>query len=172
VLAFIASDKVQPLRYEGKDMDRWTLAALFLIAVSADPAESQPLLDDAKAFNPYSETAIAITGPVILSTKRIVFETGGVLDLDVIDQAAKGGWGASGNVPVAQVFRVSGDAGLLRQENTLCGDQPVTYMSAWDEESSGFTYLGIAIFTGAEIPTGVTEEGICATYFFSMEVAK
>jgi len=61
--SIIASDKVQPLRYEGKDMDRWTLAALFLIAVSADPAESQPLLDDAKAFNPYSETAIAITGP-------------------------------------------------------------------------------------------------------------
>ena len=151
-------------------MYRWAFMTLVLIGISGTPAKSQPLIEDAKAFNPYSETAIAITGPVILSTKRIVFETGGLLDLDILDQAASGRWGASGNLPVAQVFRVSADVGPLRQENTLCGDQPVTFMAAWDEEISGFQHLGIAMFTGAEMPTGVTEESICGTYFFSLDV--
>ncbi len=151
-------------------MARWTYLALLLIGAIGDPATSQPVLADAKALRPYSETAVAITGPVILSKKRMVFETGGFLDLNVVDDAASGRWGASGNVPVAQVFRVSGDAGQLRQQNTLCGDQPVTFMAAWDEESSGYAYLGIAMFTGAEIPTGVAEEGICGTFFFSTDV--
>ena len=148
-------------------MGRWMLVALLLIGVAGAPAASQPVLEEAQAFNPYSETAIAITGPVILSTKRMVFETGKLLDLDLVDQAASGDWGASGNVPVAQVFRVSGSLGPLRQKNTLCGDQPVTYMAVWDEESSGSKILGIAMFTGAEIPTGVAQESICATYFFT-----
>ena len=132
---------------------------------------SQSVLEEAQAFNPDSETAIAVTGPVILSTKRMVFEAGQLLDLDLVDQAASGDWGASGNVPVAQVFRVSGDVGPLRQQNTLCGDQPVTYMAVWDEESSGSKMLGIAMFTGTEIPTGVAQEGICATYFFATNAA-
>ncbi|MDX1744105.1 MAG: hypothetical protein R3186_11000, partial [Ruegeria sp.] len=111
------------------------------------PASARPLLEESVALNPYSETATAITGPVLLSTKRMVFETGRFLDLEVHDPRAAGNWGASGDVPVAQVFRVSGDAGPLRQGNTLCGDQPITYMAAWDEEGSGFSYLGIAMFT-------------------------
>jgi phage-related protein len=45
-------------------------------------------------------------------------------------------------------------------------------MAAWDEESSGCAYLGIAMFTGAEKPTGVAEEGICGTFFFSENLAK
>ncbi|WP_299356170.1 hypothetical protein [uncultured Shimia sp.] len=118
-------------------MNRWALMTCILMGISGNPAVSQPLEEEPRAFNPYSETALAITGPVILSTSRMVFETGQVLDLDLVDQAASGDWGASGNVPAAQVFRVSGDVGPLRQQNTLCGDQPVTYMAVWDEESSG-----------------------------------
>ncbi|NDR55316.1 hypothetical protein [Aliiruegeria sabulilitoris] len=152
-------------------MGRWILVAFFLTGVAGAPAASQSVLEEAQAFNPYSETAIAITGPVILSSKRMVFETGQLLDLDLVDQAASGDWGASGNVPVAQVFRISGDVGPLRQQNTLCGDQPVTYMAVWDEESSGSKILGIAMFTGTEIPTGVAQEGICATYFFATNAA-
>ena len=150
-------------------MYRWAFMTLLLIGNSGASAKSQPLIEGGKAFNPYSETAIAITGPVIISTKRIVFETGGLLDLDILGQEVSGKWGASGNLPVAQVFHVSGDAGPLRQENTLCGDQPVTFMAAWNQENFGFQYLGIAMFTGAEMPTGVTEESICGTYFFSLD---
>ena len=152
-------------------MNRWALMTFILMGISGNLAVSQPLVEEPRAFNPYSETALAITGPVILSTSRMVFETGQVLDLDLVDQAASGDWGASGNVPVAQVFRVSGDVGPLRQQNTLCGDQPVTYMAVWDEESSGSKILGIAMFTGTEIPTGVAQEGICATYFFATNAA-
>lgn len=140
------------------------------LGILGGPASSQPLLEESQAFNPYSETAMAITGPVILSSKRMVFETGRFLDLEVHDHRAAGNWGASGDVPDAQIFRVSGDVGPLRQGNTLCGDQPITYMAAWDEEVSGFSYLGIAMFTGIDAPKSIADQTMCATYFFSMNV--
>ena len=150
-------------------MYRSLLASLVLIGVLGGPAFSQPLLEEPRAFNPYSETAMAITGPVILSTKKMVFETGKFNNLEMLDSQAAGGWGASGDVPVAQVFRVLGSAGPLRHGNTLCGDHPVTYMAAWNENNSGFKPLGIAMFTGLDAPTGIAAQGICATYFFSMD---
>ena len=151
-------------------MGRWASLISFSSLFLSGPAASQAILDDMKALSPYSETAIAVTGPVLISTARMVFETGEVLDLDVVDPVASGSWGASGNVTVAQVIRVSGDVGALRQQNTLCGDQPVTYLAAWEEESSGSKYIGIAMFTGMEIPIGVDAEGICGTYFYSTDV--
>ena len=151
-------------------MRRSILMPIIAMGILGGPASTQPILEDAKAYNPSSETAMAITGPVILSTRRMVFETGGFFDLEIHDRKSSGHWGASGDVPVAQVFRVSGDAGLLRQGNTLCGDQPVTYMAAWREESSGFGYLGIAMFTGTDAPTSIADLTMCATYFFSMNV--
>ena len=151
-------------------MFRSILLPIVAIGLLGAPTSSQPLFDESKAYNPYSETAMAITGPVILSTRRMVFETGGFFDLEIHDRKSSGHWGASGDVPVAQVFRVSGDVGPLRQGNTLCGDQPVTYMAAWREESSGFGYLGIAMFAGIEAPTSVADQTMCATYFYSMDV--
>ena len=153
-------------------MCRSTLILPMAIAILGGPASSQPLFEESKAFNPSSETAMAITGPVILSTEQMVFETGRFLDLEFHDPKSSGHWGASGDVPVAQVFRVSGDAGPLRRGNTLCGDQPITYMAAWSEDSSGFTYLGVAMFTGVEPPEGIADQALCATYFFSMDVAE
>ena len=151
-------------------MRRSILLLPLAMGILGGPASSQPLFEDSKAFNPSSETAVAITGPVILSTKRMVFETGGSLDLEVHDAKSSGNWGSSGDVPVAQVFRVSGDVGPLRQGNTLCGDQPITYMAAWDEEGSGFSYLGIAMFSGIEAPKSIADQTMCATYFYSMDV--
>ena len=153
-------------------MYRLMLMSSILIGISGIPAYSQPLEEDGKAFNPYSETALAITGPVILSTKRMVFETGAFLELDLVEQAASGSWGVSGDVPVAQVFRVTGDAGSLRGGNTACGDGTVTYIAAWDEELSGSKYLGIAMFTGTEIPTVAIEEQTCATFYYSIDLAR
>ncbi|MEX0281306.1 MAG: hypothetical protein AB3N13_08980 [Arenibacterium sp.] len=153
-------------------MRRSILMLPMAMGILGGPASSQPLFEDSEAFNPSSETAMAITGPVILSTKRMVFETGRFLDLEVYDPKSSGSWGASGDVPVAQVFRVSGDAGPLRQGNTLCGDQPITYMAAWSEDSSGFTYLGVAMFAGMEPPAGIAGQALCATYFFSMDVTE
>ena len=120
-----------------KDMYRLVLMSSILIGILGIRANSQPLEEDGKAFTPYSETALAITGPVILSIKRMVFETGAFLQLDLVEQAASGSWGVSGDVPLAQVFRVTGDAESLRRGNTVCGDGTVTYMAAWDEELSG-----------------------------------
>ena len=152
-------------------MCRSILVPLVATGIFVGPALSQPLFEESKAFNPFSETAMAITGPVILSTKRMVFENGRFLDLEVHDPEASGSWGASGNIPVAQVFRVSGNVGPLRQGNTLCSDQPITYMAAWEEEGSKFKYLGIAMFTGVEAPKRIADRAMCATYFFSIDVA-
>ena len=150
-------------------MCRSILVPLIAFGILGGPALSQPLSVASRAFNPYSETAMAVTGPVTSSTEQMVFETGTFLDLEAHNLSTSGNWGASGEVPFAQVFRVSGDAGPLRQGNTLCGDQPVTYMAAWNENNSGFKPLGIALFTGLDAPTGVAAQGICATYFFSMD---
>lgn len=139
---------------------------LFLIWAAVGTAAAQPTLQESVAFNPYSETAMAITGPVILSSERIVFETGSFLDLELVEPAVPGRWGASGDVQTAQVFRVSGDAGPLRQGNTLCGTEAIAYLAAWDEEISGSRYLGIAMFIGSILPTGVADPSLCATYFF------
>ncbi len=105
-------------------MCRSILMLLMAIGIFGGQASFQPFFEDFKAFNPSSETAMAITGPVILSTKRMVFETGRFLDREVHAPKSSGNWGASGDVPVAEVFRVSGDSGRMRQGNTLCGDQP------------------------------------------------
>ena len=142
------------------------------MGISGNPAVAQPLEEEPRAFNPYSETALAITGPVILSTKRMVFETGAFLELNLVEQAASGSWGVSGDVPVAQVFRVKGDAGSLRRGNTACGAGTVTYIAAWEEELSGSNFLGVAMFTGTEIPTGAIEEGTCATFYYSIDLAR
>lgn len=153
-------------------MYRLVLMSSILIGILGIPANSQPLEEDGKAFNPYSETALAITGPVILSTKRMVFETGAFLELNLVEQAASGSWGVSGDVPVAQVFRVKGDAGSLRRGNTACGAGTVTFITAWEEELSGSNFLGVAMFTGTEIPTGAIEEGTCATFYYSIDLAR
>lgn len=151
-------------------MVRSILSPLVTTGLLGGPASSQPLFDESKAYNPYSETAMAIAGPVPLSTQRMVFETGRFLDLELQDPETSGKWGLSGDVPATQVFRVSGDVGPLRQRNTLCGDQPIKYMAAWNEENSGFGYLGIAMFTGMAAPTSVADQAMCATYFYTMGV--
>ena len=134
-------------------------------------AWSQVLGDEPKTFAPYSETALAITGPVTLSKTQIVFEGGAVLDLEEINPKALGTWGNSGDVPVAQVFRVSGKVGALRRGNTLCGEDPVTYLSASEEESFGHQYLVIALFIGAGAPDGINDAGLCGILSYDIEAA-
>ena len=86
-------------------MGRFFAILLFMVWDSA-VVWSQALGDMPKTFAPYSETALAITGPVTLSKTEVVFENGAALDLEEINPAAPGSWGNSGDVPVAQLFRV------------------------------------------------------------------
>ncbi len=85
---------VRPLRTMEIQMRRSILMLSMAMGILGGPASSQPLFEDSKAFNPSSETALAITGPVIMSTKRMVFETGRFLDLEVYDPKSSGNWGA------------------------------------------------------------------------------
>lgn len=151
-------------------MFRSFLLLLVPVLLASAPASSQPLLEEAKAFNPFSETSMAVTGPVILSTDRMVFETGRFLDLKVLDHEASGKWGISGDLPSAQLFQVIGDAGPLRQGNTLCGDEPVTHMAAWSENVFGYNFLVIAMFIGMAVPSDVRDETMCAIYVYSIGV--
>ena len=147
------------------------LVQLLLLVWGSTMAWSQVLGDEPKTFAPYSETALAITGPVTLSKTRIVFESGATLDLEEINPKAPGSWGNSGDVPVAQMFRVSGKVGALRQGNTLCGEDPVTYLSASQEESFGYQYLVIALFVGVDAPDGINDSGLCGIFSYSMGAA-
>ncbi len=148
-------------------MYQFLVQLLFMVWGSA-MAWSQVLGDKPKLFAPYSETALAITGPVTLSKTRIVFESGAALDLEEINPKAPGSWGNSGDVPVAQMFRVSGKVGALRQGNTLCGEDLVTYLSASHEESFGYQYLVIALFVGADAPKGINDSGLCGIFSYSV----
>ena len=62
-------------------------SALVLLTV---PVQAEPMSPVSRAFNPVSKTATAITGLVIASDERVVFETGAVLALDLVDGAARG----------------------------------------------------------------------------------
>ena len=45
-------------------------------------------------------------------------------------------------------------------------------MAAWVEELSGSEYLGIAMFSGAEMPGRAIEDGTCGIYFYSIDVER
>ena len=148
-------------------MLRFISAFALFVAITAATASSDAITQEPRTFRPYSETAVAITGPVVLSTDRMFFETGAFLELENISHAASGDWGVSGGVATAQLYRVSGRVGPLRQGNPLCGAEPITYLAAWEESGSGSGYLGIAMFTGTDMPSGVKDPDICAIYFYS-----
>ena len=151
---------------------RRIFTCLLLVVLGTKMAWAAMIKDEPRRFSPYSKTAIAITGPVTLSTTRISFQNGTGLGLYETSSESPGSWGNSGNIPFAQVFRVSGKVGALRQGNTLCGDQSVTYLSATKEESSDFEYLVVALFAGTDIPSGINDPSLCGIFSYAIEDAR
>ena len=132
------------------------------------PALAEPITASPQAFNPYSRTAQAITGPIILSDTRAVFGNGSAVELKLIDPTAEGAWEfMSEETSQAQLFEVSGDPGELLQGNTLCSGPP-HFMTALQDESFGSWVLELAFWDGDEQPTSINSPGLCGTYSYGM----
>ena len=151
-------------------MLRFTTVWATALILSSAPAVAEPFGEIGRAFNPVSRTATAITGPVIASENRLVFETGGTLELSLASASVSGSW-TPGNAEhtAAQVFTVSGDAGPLRNDNKLCGGQPVRYVVAHEIDLLGTSHLGLVLFSDEDQPRSFNSQGLCGSYTFSVE---
>lgn len=133
------------------------------------PAHAAPLLDGPQAFNPYSRTASAITGPVIASRSSIVFGNGAGAQLTFLESATAD-WSASGSPVRAQVFSFGSDPGNLLNDNALCGaEEAPSYLAAFQSESFGSWILTLAVFASKQPPQSIDDAGLCGTYNFAMD---
>jgi hypothetical protein len=126
-----------------------TCLALLAGSVAAAPLDNRP-----HTFAPYSRTATAIMGPIVASNERVIFfETGSILDLELVNSNAVGEWSFNGGISTAQVFAVSGDAGELLNGNRLCGGDTVSFMVAWEGGSFGTALFQVGLFRGDILST-------------------
>lgn len=142
------------------------LAPSLLFAASAYAA---PILESPQAFNPYSRTASAITGPVIVSRSSIVFGNGAGTQLTFLDDV-RSKWGASNQSFRAQIFALDSDPGQLLNGNALCGagDAP-THLAAFQSDNFGSWILTLAVFRGKDAPASIDDAGLCGTFNFAMD---
>lgn len=145
----------------------WALA----VGLAGEPALAQadPVTSEPRAFEPYSRTAQAITGPIILSHSRVVFATGDWLDLKLLDDAVEGAWERSSETTTAQLFEVSGEIGSLMNGNDICSDGPPRFLSVHQHEVFGSWSLRLAFFAGDTPTTGVSSEGFCGTFGYELD---
>jgi hypothetical protein len=164
---------------------RWTqktLVLAFLVLVS--PAQAQSAIEhhawqDRALFEPFSRTATAITGAIVLwgnpafaepgSTMRMTFEAGPSVDL-VSAGAFWREWGLSGGKQTAEVFRVSEDPGELLNGNTLCGPDQATHAVFFEDLApGGGLLLHLAVFSGKDAPADINSDGLCGTFNYEIQ---
>jgi hypothetical protein len=89
-----------------------------------------------------STTAMGITGDIVLAEDRITFANGESLSIASVSGAAAG------------IFRVDPPQNpVLLQGNTLCGDDPATFIVTAREE-------GLKVFSGENAPPASTLSGM------------
>lgn len=135
---------------------------VLLLALAASPAAAQP----AERWEPISNTAISITGPVRLAPDRITFGTGAFLVIEAAGSLAD--FAVDGRRVAARLYRVAppSDPPLLRG-NRLCGGptSPTRYVAVWEPSARD---RAMATFSGAAPPRGIGDAGLCGTYFYTL----
>jgi len=114
--------------------------------------------DDRAAWRAQNAAAISITGPVIVERKSLEVGKARVsLRLDSSVAAFKPG---QDKFPahIYAVTRMSNP--LLLNGQTLCGDQPPTWIVVVPQPPLG---LELDVFTGAERPASTSSPGLCNT---------
>lgn len=131
----------------------------------ADVVATGPILPEAQEFSPASRWSNDLTGPIVASATEMRFETGATLALELVDDAVRGQWNYREPPSTAQVFRVTGDAGALRNNLTLCNNRPVTFAAAWGNETFGNDWINLEFFHSETMPTASAGDNSCGTGF-------
>lgn len=149
-------------------MIRLFLPLAFGVALTTG-ALATPVTDFQEGYTPYSRTAQAITGPIIVSREKLVFGTGAVVDLKIVSEGVRAAWGMSGEVTNAQIFEMQSDPGALVNDNTLCGqDTPARYITFYQEEFLGSWLLEVGVYGGNTPPTQLDTPDLCGTFNYEM----
>ncbi len=133
-----------------------SLLSLLSLALFATLAAIPAWADDYKAV---SNTAMSVTGDVLMDDFSITFETGDELAFSslIADHFI-----VDGERLPASVYRVAEpDDPELLNGNRLCGSGPVTYVANW---TAGAGLSAIAVFTGNRAPK--SSDQMCASYTF------
>lgn len=158
---------------------QWTPKILAL-ALLAQSAIEHHAWQDRALFEPFSRTAMAITGAIVLwgnpdfaepgSTMRMTFEAGPSIDLVSVGASWRE-WGLAGGKQTADVFRIDQDPGELLNGNTLCGgDDAARYMVFFEDAMmGGGRSLQLAVFSGDEPPFDISSDGLCGTFSYGIE---
>ncbi|WP_306755258.1 hypothetical protein [Paracoccus actinidiae] len=147
------------------------IAALLASAVPATSQERH-LWQEAGTFEPYSRTAQAITGDMVLSGNPDFAAPGSKMTVSFasqkpIDLVSVGAtwrkWDVGGDTLTAETFELAKDPGTLLNGNTLCSGQAhyVVFTDPW-----GFNeqIVSIAVFSGKTPPADIDSEGLCGTF--------
>ena len=118
-----------------------------------------PLRADPVNWSATSDTAMAISGDIVVDDYTLTFANGKSLAIEPYEAGGVGDWSRSGKSVAGDVFTADSSANLkLLNGNKLCAT-PVTYVVIW---SPGEGELGINVYSGSKAPTGTG--GLCASY--------
>lgn len=158
------------------------LSLAFLAIASPTLAQSaieRHVWQDRGLFEPFSRTAMAITGAIVLwgspgfaesgSTMRMTFEAGPSIDMVSVGVFWRE-WSLSGGEQMAEVFRMDSDPGALLNGNTLCGPDQATYAVFFEDDALGTGLLmQLAIFSGDDAPKDINSDGLCGTFNYDID---
>lgn len=144
------------------------------LLASAVPAASQErhLRQEAGTFEPYSRTAHAITGDMVLSGNLDFAVPGSKMTIsftghEPIDLVSVGAtwrkWDPGGNTLTAETFELAKDPGTLLKGNVLCSEQ-ARYLVFTDPWGFNEKIVSIAVFSGKTPPKDIDAEGLCGTF--------
>lgn len=147
------------------------IAMACLWGLPASAAGTGPLGAKPEAFTAASGTAVAITGPVTLSTRVVSFGNGKAVALSLIADGQKGQWDIIGGTSLkAQVLRLAQDPGPLLNRNTLCGgNRTATFLVVYNQTGSyaGPGEITLLAFHGDKAPKSSNDPSLCGSFGYA-----
>lgn len=113
----------------------------------------------AERYVAISTTAMSITGDIELDDTGITFQNGETLGFDGVVADT---FTVSGEAVDATVYGIAEPANPeLENGNTLCGDDPVTFIAVWHGDED---LTRMAMFNGETAPE--SDEAMCASFLY------
>lgn len=121
-----------------------------------------PVSDQLVAHNALSDTAEAITGPIILSENRLIFGSGASSDLAMTGSEDLE-WEIDGKNTPVQIFELASDVGPLLNGNRLCGSSKPGIAVFFEKETFGRRALYLEVYQEGSSPDAPNSNGLCST---------